>query len=250
MLGMLALATALLPANAEEVPAAPAATEPGVALSPRARLDDAIGTYLAGEALLARDKLRAVLALGPELPPDVRLTALAYLGDILYSEEGPASAREIFETLLGEAPAYPMDPFEHPPEVCRYFEEVRVSLRAPTPPTPRDREAYPWLVLAPGGTYYFSKGRVAPGVVFGGLQVAGAVVSIGTFITITDAFEGGVQARDPEYYNRLIAINRTAATVGWLAWTVPVVLESAAFDRRGQVVVALGPRALTVGGSF
>ena len=41
--------------------------------------------------------------------------------------------REIFETLLGEAPAYAMDPFEHPPEVCRYFEEVRASLATKGP---------------------------------------------------------------------------------------------------------------------
>jgi hypothetical protein len=242
MLGLL-LATTVQIASAQE---------------PGAMLDDAIATYLGGDPAGARDELRRVLATGPSLPPDIRNRALAYLGDILYSEEGPAAARDVFESLLLEAPDYQMDPFEHPPEVCRYFEELRGAVQPQKPPPlPRDREKWPALVLVPGGTYYFSKGQPVPGAIFGGLQVGGAAVSFATYLTISSAFNTNHAASDFQNVDRLIAVNRVAAGVGWLSYALPIVIETAAWDRRQRTLaVSLsvspgdGPATVTLAGRF
>lgn len=224
-------------------------------LEPEARLAGAIRLYLAGDPVTARQQIQGLLAVGPDLDPALRRKAMAYLGDILYAEQGPEAARSTFESLLAESPDYAMDPFEHPPEVCAYFEDLRrrtVPVAPPTFPTPApSEEPWPWTVLLPGGAYYFAEGRPAPGVGFGTLQLVGLGVSVFTYVQLKDDEREQMGQDDYDDFTRLATINRAAATVGWVAYVVPVALETTAWtQRRGRVAVGVGPGSLTVSGTF
>lgn len=223
-------------------------------LEPEARLAGAIRLYLAGDPVTARQQIQGLLA-ASDLDPALRRKAMAYLGDILYAEQGPEAARSTFESLLADAPDYAMDPFEHPPEVCAYFEDLRkrsVPIAPPTFPAPApSEEPWPWTVLLPGGAHYFAEGRPAPGVGFGTLQLVGLGVSVFTYVQLQDDYLQGMLKEDRDEYLRVVTINRAAAAVGWVAYVAPIALETTAWtQRRGRVAVGVGPGSLTVSGTF
>jgi hypothetical protein len=226
----------------------------------RARLADAIQRYLAGDTPGARDELRALLAEGPTLPPDVRREAMAYLGDLLYAEQGEGAAKPIFESLLAEAPNFPMDPFKHPPEVCGYFEDLREARRVallPVPvPTP-EPTPFPLLALAPGGVHWFVDGKPLVGTLVLVAQAGTAAASIVTYAEIQDELkslpdgdfpEGGNERRAE--FERLVWVNRAASTAFWVAYAAPVIVETTAWGAARQVRLQVGPSSVAVTGTF
>ncbi|MFZ5479210.1 MAG: tetratricopeptide repeat protein [Myxococcota bacterium] len=225
----------------------------------RGRLAEAIQLYLAGDSAGARAGLTDLLAAGPTLPPDVRQEALAYLGDLYYTQEDASKARPIFESLLAEAPDFPMDPFKHPPEVCGYFEDLRearrAALRPPVLPPPPVKVPYPWLALAPGGVHWFADGKPLVGTIVLVTQAGTAAASIVTY--------GEVQAQrkrhDPDFYGdeeartefaQLLWLNRAAGAAFWVAWATPAIVETTSWGRAQKVSLQVGPTSVAVTGSF
>jgi hypothetical protein len=224
----------------------------------RAALTQAIRLYLAGDAAGARDSLQALLARGPSLDAGVRRESLVWLGDVLYGEGGPAAARNSFETVLAEAPDYPIDHVAHSAEVVAFFEEVRAANAPHTPPppvAPAPRGPWPWKTLLPGGASYFLQGDPVPGAIVGGLQIAGLGVSFGTWLelqrrlpadhTLPEGDEQGLAE-----FKTLVWINRATATVGCVAYVLPIAIETGNWGARRPVSVAVGPNTVTFSGSF
>ena len=230
--------------------------------APHAALTHAVQRYLDGDAPGARQELQALLAEGPALAPETRREALLWLGDLLYAEGGPRAARNVFETLLAEAPDYPIDPVAHAPEVTAYFEEVRRSLAAPAadplvdpPAPPAAPPPYPWRAAVPFGIGYFLDKKPVPGAVVGSLQVVGLAVSTALYVdlsnrapadgTVPDGSDAFVAAFDRDKW-----INRSFAAAGVLAYLTPVVVETTAWGREQRLTMAVGPSTVTFSGQF
>ncbi len=264
--GLLVSLLAVAPAAADDSggPLPEAATVPAVP-DPADRLKAAVDLYLDGRPVEARAALEDILALGPALPANVREDALAYLGDILYSEKGASAARGVFEALLAEAPRYAMDPFNHPPEVVRHFEVLRRELvpDLPLPPSQRvRRDPYPWTVALPLGAHYFKERKVLPGLTVAAVQLAGAGVSLwsrsemlaipnyridpGYGIPIDEDPDGSNRSR----YQTLMAVNLTSGLVGWAAYVVPFTVETIRWGARTEATVALSPTEVRLSVSF
>lgn len=242
----------------------------------RGALNHAIQQYLAGNAPAARTELQALLARGPTLAPNVRREALLWLGDLLYAEGGPNAARNVFETLLGEAPDYPIDRFAHSPEVVAYFEEMRAAL-APPPPDPPEldpdldlrRGPWPWTVLLPGGVGYFIDKKPVAGAIVGGIQAAGFGLSLATYVQLRESYplqlvdsqppDGQFPEEHPERlaeFNTLLMVNRVSASAAVLAYLLPIPIETGLWaGRRGaadgaRVTMYVGPTTVTFTGRF
>lgn len=226
----------------------------------RAALQHAVERYLSGDAAQARAELQALLAAG-DLEAATRRDALFWLGEVLYTDGGPVAARNIFEALLAEAPDYALDPSAHAGDVVVYFEALRAELtRPPLEPDPPELAApphpWPWQVLIPGGVGYFMDGRPAAGAIVGGLQAVSLGVSIGTYAELTSTYKsyGGSfpQDREDEYrrFKTLEAVNRSFATLGVLAWLVPIPIETTRWATNKPVVVGVAPGSITVAGRF
>ena len=244
------------PAPAEPAPAEPVpAAEP--APSPEEQLQRAVEIYLSGEVGEARIRLQTLLGQGPDLRPAVRQEALAWLGDILYSEEGEAAARNVFLVLLAENPVYALDSFRHPPDVVRYIEGLRATIQPPqqNPPTSLPARPWPALALAPGGLYYFQQGRPAVGAALTTLQVGTLATSTVLYFeisTLPRELEIGQEA-EIQRARTLRALNWVVGISGWLCVAVPVVYETAKWNRElrlRSVQFRVGPGALQVEGTF
>lgn len=230
----------------------------------RAALAHAIQRYLDGDAAGARQELRALLALGSELPADVRRQTMLWMGDLLFAEGGPAAAQNLFETLLAEAPDYPIDPYAHSAQVVAYFEERRAALRPAPPDDPEPPELrnppqpWPWTTLLPGGIGWFVEKKPVAGAVIGGLQVASIGLSIATYVQLRDTWPGEwpsggefpqEQPAEMDAWYTLLAVNRTAATVGFLAYLVPIGIETGVWaGARGRV--SIGPTSVMFTAQF
>jgi len=250
---------------AEPAPApAPEPPAPGE-VPPNEALQAAIDAYLDGRPQDARRALQELLARGPSVPAEVRRDALAYLGDILLSEQGEAAARSVFEALLADAPAYQMDPFRHPPEVVRAFEAVRRTVVPPTgTPTVRpvrDADPYPWMVALPAGAWYFKERRVVPGLLVATAQGAGLGLSVwsrGEMQALQEEVERREIAPGEDTggtwkgrYDRLRVINALAFTAGWAGYFVPLTVETVRWGASGaSAQVGVGPGSVRVVGRF
>lgn len=229
----------------------------------RAALAHAIQRYLDGDAAGARQELRSLLALGSDLPADVRRQTMLWMGDLLYAEGGPTAAKNLFESLLSEDPDYPIDPYAHSAQVVAYFEELRAAA-APPPENPEPPELrnppkpWPWTTLLPGGIGWFVEKKPAAGVVIGTLQVASLGLSIATYVQLRDTWPGEWPAagefpqehpEDMDTWYTLLAVNRTAATVGFLAYLVPIGIETGVWAT-GRARVSIGPTRVMFTASF
>lgn len=240
----------LLAATARAQESAPASPDPATVAAAAAEVDAARRLYAQGNTEEAREKLRAVLKLG--LSPEVRQSALAYLGDLLYAEDGARAADPFLLALLDENPNYVMDPLDHPPAFSRHFDvlrEARARQAKPPPPPPPPPKPAPWLALAPGGAHYFVEGDIAAGAAVATTQVALLVTNALLFAEISDAPK--VNPEDPtqvESYRQLeLATNLTAGAF-YLSLLLPPAIE---FSRWGsQTSVTLGPGSLQVAGQF
>ena len=237
------------------------AVVPPVVASPEERLARATDAYLQGDAARARALLQTLLADGPSLPALVRREALAYLGDILYSEQGAEASRSVFESLLRESPDYRMDPYVHPAPVCAWVETVRADVRSRVAPGaavvvagPVDARAaptpaFPVEALLPGGVHLFRAGRPRAGSALAALQLGGFVLSAVTRARIDDAFAS--REDDPDAVARLVWVNRGAAAVAWVAWGVPAAVEIVRWSGgRRAAAVRVEAGAMRVEGTF
>jgi len=222
--------------------------------SPAASLEAARRLYAQGRTAEARERLRAVLALGPALGPEVRQQALAYLGDITFSEEGARAAEPFFRALLDENPRYTMDPLDHQPEVSRFVESLRPAKRPlelprllPAPPAKP-----PWLSLAPGGVVYFARGKVATGFAVAGTQAA-LLVANAVLIQQISAI-AAVDVRDPEAvasYQRLELASNLTAGAFYLSLVLPPAVEFSRWSSgEAGAAVLVGPGTVQVAGRF
>lgn len=257
MLAWLPFLTLLGTARAQ----APEVAAPVVVLSPEQQLEAAVSDYLEGRPAEARAGLQAVIAVGPELPVAVRRRAMAFLGDILYSEEGPEASRSVFEALLREDPSFRLDPYEHPVEVCRYVASLRPTPSAPAqvpvpvvppPSAPAPAPPFPALAFVPGGAVYFESGRPGVGVAVAGIQTATVATSVVTFAMLADAY-GRVQeddAGDESRFAGLYVANRVSTVAAWAALVVPPLLETARWGRLRAVELRATPAGVEARGTF
>lgn len=253
------------PADPGTAPATDGAPGPAGVPTPEASLAAAIRLYLDGNAPAAAQALRSLLARGEELPSDLRLDALAYLGDIAYSQEGRPTARNIFTAILVENPDYAMDPYEHPRDVCDYFETLRDEARRTTtvPQPPRGyRGRFPYLALLPGGVHYFANAEPVAGAAVAAVQVAALAANVALYAEFRalPQFEEGDSAALRRYQDLQTATNLAgAAFLGSLA--VPPAIAAIGWISRppppagtGQVARAVSvlpvPGGLSVRGTF
>jgi hypothetical protein len=214
----------------------------------RAEVDAAIQQYLEGDPGGARNRLEQLLGRGPELEAGIRQDALAWLGDILYSEDGERAARTIFMALLAENPSYQLDAFQHPPEVVAYFE----SLRPPpvvTQPLPELRP-FPSMILAPGGMYYYLNGRPIAGATLTILQLGSLAGSAALYFELKSLPAEVKTEADVQRAQTLRALNWSLAGVGWLSLTVPILVESSRWGVEQRAQVSMGPGGVVLSGSF
>ncbi|MBM4365742.1 MAG: hypothetical protein FJ102_05965 [Deltaproteobacteria bacterium] len=243
MFAPLLVAAVACTARAEEVAAVP----------PASRLEEAIRLYAQGDTAGSRALLQALVALGSELPADVRQGALAYLGDVLYSEEGPQASRPMFDALLEEAPDYVMDPFEHPEEVCRYFEALRAEARVPVIERPLpERGAPPYWSLAPGGLHWYAQGKIGTGLAVTLTQAGLLGTNIALYQTLLA--RGKIPRDDPDaladYEAHRLGTN-IAAGAFYLSLLLPPAIEFSRWSAQStRVGVGVGPGSVLVSGQF
>lgn len=221
------------------------------------RIDAAVSLYLAGETAQARRILQGVLVDGGTLVAEDRQDAMAWLGDIQFAEQGISAAQSVLASLLAENPNYSMDPMVHPPEFCEAFERLRADVRSTTPSGAK--VPYPWQMGLPFGIGYFLDGRPRAGVIVGSVQVAGIVTSFAAEAELMSIRKVGVLEGDEAGATRYRVI-RTIGEVGgvgaWLAWGVPIVIETASWSaarRPAKVTVTsleLRPDGVVIAGSF
>ncbi|MBM4391539.1 MAG: hypothetical protein FJ090_10500 [Deltaproteobacteria bacterium] len=243
MFAPLLVAAVSCTARAEEVAAVP----------PASRLEEAIRLYAQGETASSRSLLQALVAVGPELPAEVRQAALAYLGDVLYSEEGPQASRPMFDALLEEAPDFVMDPFEHPEEVCRYFEALREEARVPVIERPLpERGPPPYWSLVPGGLHWYARGKIGTGLAVTVAQAGLLATNIALYQTLVS--RGQIPRQDPaalaDYDAHRLGTN-IAAGAFYLSLLLPPAIEFSRWSAQpSRVGVGVGPGSLLVSGQF
>lgn len=243
MFAPLLVAAVVCAARAEEV----------AGVAPGTRLEEAIRLYAQGDTAGSRALLQGLVAEGPELPAEVRKGALAYLGDVLYSEEGPQASRPMFDALLEEAPDYVMDPFEHPEEVCRYFEALREEARVPIIERPLpERGPPPYWSLVPGGLHWYAQGKMGTGLAVTLTQAGLLGTNIALYQTLVA--RGQIPQDDPaafsDYEAHRLATN-IAAGAFYLSLVLPPAIEFSRWSAETtRVGVGVGPGTLVVSGQF
>ena len=244
------------PGTEAGVQPAPAPVPPPTPTEARQKLQEAVQHYLDGDATGARQMLSVLLGFGPDLEVNVRKEALVWLADILYSEEGEKAARNALEALLSEDPEYTLDSFAHPPELSRFFEQMKAERKvvvvAPPPPTQKLRP-FPLLVFLPGGVYYYVNGQPWVGVTLSTVQVASVAGSAALFVQLSE-LPAEVEPTDEDQVDRargLRALNWTIATAGWLSLAVPILVETGRWGtERARLSVGTDGKQILVAGRF
>jgi len=112
--------------------------------TPAQRLDEAVRLYQTGDPTQAQSRLANLVNDTSYDNETLRQRARVFLGEVLYLQQSEEDARRVFEAVLTLEPNYVIDPFQHPPDVCGFFETIRTYIRppdlpavaAPVPPTP------------------------------------------------------------------------------------------------------------------
>lgn len=180
------------------------------------RLNDAVMAYQAGHREDARNAL-AELVNDPALDdPLLRQRARVYLGEVLYVEGQEDAAFRAFEQVLEFDPGFRIDPFEHPPDVCGFFEVVRastISLRPVLPPPPRPLPATAWMGF---GLYQRGHGhKTAGNLLLASEAVLGAtsVVAFGLM-----AYDRRWSKDNPAEHTRILTTMAVQWTAGLGFW--------------------------------
>ncbi len=154
-----------------------------------AELDEAKALYFQGDldqSLLVFQSLQLRYAQAPDVMPfDEAVEALTYLGEILVKRGDDDEASRVFRTILEEDLEVRISPYHHPADVVFVFNRVREQIAAEraaevpeepvTPPAP----ASSYLPL---GIPQFARGRLGPGVLYGGGQALLGSIAVGTYL--------------------------------------------------------------------
>jgi len=189
VLGM-GIARVLLPTTAAAQSPTPGdATEAPAEGSFAAELEEAKALYFQGDldqSLLVFQGLQLRYAQAPEVVPfDEAVEALTYLGEILVKRGDDDEASRVFRTILEQDLEVRISPYHHPADVVFVFNRVREQIAAE-----RAAEVPEELVIPPApatsylplGLPQFARGRVGPGVLYGGGQVLLGSVAVGTYL--------------------------------------------------------------------
>lgn len=144
---------------------APLPIEPSAAQ----RLEEAVRAYQEGRPEEAQVALARLVMDESVEDRELRQQARVYLGEVLYVQGEQDAAFRAFELVLIADPAYRIDPFRHPPDVCGFFEVVRASIAPLRPAEPLVRVPPPRLpasTLAGFGLYQLSHGHPGRGLPF------------------------------------------------------------------------------------
>ena len=112
--------------------------------TPEERLNVAVRKYQTGSPQEAQALVANIVNDRSFDNEALRQRARVFLGEVLYLQQSEEEARRVFEAILTLEPDYLIDPFEHPPDVCGFFETIRTYIRppeappiaTPVPPTP------------------------------------------------------------------------------------------------------------------
>jgi len=155
--------TSTEPLVVQEVTATPTARE---------RLDIAVRTYQLGRRDEARTLLANILLDTTIDDEDLIQECRVYMGELLYIQGDEEGAKQFFEQVIRLNPAYLIDPFRHPPDVCGFFNYVRAYVAPfPTvstaPPPVTQIPPLHWTAWLPiGGFYQLSHGQTRKGTAF------------------------------------------------------------------------------------
>ena len=114
----------------------PAAAQPVAPASPSDDLDAAVRAYQLGRREEARQRFAAIVLDPAPMDAAVRQEARIYLGELSFTDGDQEGARTLFAAVFNEDAAAQIDPFRHPPDVCLFFEYVRLSRPPPPKPVP------------------------------------------------------------------------------------------------------------------
>jgi hypothetical protein len=210
----------------------PVVTEPTVeqdefemeAASPETRLEDAVRLYQTGDPQQAQALLAGLINDSSFENEILRQRARVFLGEVLYLQQSEEEARRIFEAILTLEPNYVLDPFEHPPDVCGFFETIRTYIRpaelpavsTPVPPTPLS--AYLGF-----GVYQMKHKQRSLGMAMAIGQTTFGAISAIMFAGLLDdrKFTSGVDAeRRAVQTRKAIQWTATSGFYGFWGWSV------------------------------
>ena len=152
----------------------------------QSRIDEAVRLYQTGRSQEAQAELAKIVNDSTPMSEDLRQKARLYLGEVLYLQGNKEEARRLFEAILERDSSFIIDPFQHPPDVCGFFETIRAYMRpsiepkanqVPTGPIPR----MPASAYYGFGIYQMQHGNRRLGTVMAIGQTAMAALSIATF---------------------------------------------------------------------
>ena len=154
--------------------------------TPEERLDQAVRLYQTGNSDKALGALADIVNDPDPFSEDLRQKARLYLGEVLYLQQNNDEARRFFEAILQRDPDFVIDPFQHPPDVCGFFETIRAYMRPSqaesasiVPPSPVPRT--PASAYYGFGIYQLQHDRRRLGTIMAIGQTAMAVLSIASF---------------------------------------------------------------------
>lgn len=187
LVGSLCVVGALLVphlARAQSPPDPPAAASTSFG----AELESAKSLYFAGDlerSLLAFQALQLRVAQAPDtMTWEEAVDALSYLGEIHVKMGDDESAKRAFRSVLEKDIDTRISPYHHPAEVVFVFNRVREQIeseRAAERPEPVVIPRAPASSYLPLGIPQLARGRVGPGLVFGGGQLALGGVAVGMY---------------------------------------------------------------------
>ena len=212
------------------VPLAAAAQSVGqphhLAESPAAKLDEAVRLYQTGSHDDAKQILSGLVNDPALVDEGLRQRARVYLGEVLYLQGNKEEARRFFEAVLLQDPAYVIDPFAHPPDVCGFFETIRAYIRPvptvaapPTVPEPIGRP--PMSTYIGFGAYQFQSGRPGLGAAMASTQATLGAISLASFYGLTSNNTWQLDGeRTSLEKRRALQWAATAGFYGAWAWSV------------------------------
>jgi hypothetical protein len=130
----------------------------------------------------------------------------------------------MFERILTEDPRYRIDPFEHPPDVCAFFETIQAYIqpKQPPPPTPDSSSPpLPSVAYVGFGIYQLTHNRRRMGTAMLATQTIAGVLSAATFSTLLDG--RSFPAGEGERVETLRSVQWASTSVFWGTWAWSVI---------------------------
>lgn len=186
------------------------------------RLSAAVRAYQEGRPDEARVELAALVNDTTLMDAELRQQARVYLGEVLYVDGQEDAAFKVFEVVLTEDPDYRVDPFRHPPDVCGFFEVVRASTSALTPPPtilPPAPSPAPLSAFVGFGVYQVRNGLEPKGALMMAGQLGLGVASAAGYAWITSQRRyHGEEALSRLQTLKLVQWSATAGFWGLYVW--------------------------------